>query len=47
MGLGQRAPLVMETPRLREGGSGLAQQDGMAREAKDNSGLASLRDHLE
>ena len=47
MGLGQRAPLVMETPRLREGGCGLAQQDGMAREAKDNRGPASLRDHLD
>ena len=47
MGLGQRDPLVMETPRLREGGCGLAKQDGMAREAKDNSGPASMRDHLD
>ena len=35
MGLGQRDPLVMETPRLLQGGRGLAQQDGIASEAKD------------
>jgi hypothetical protein len=47
MGLGQRDPLVMETPHLLDGGSGLAEQDGIAREAKDNIGPASMRDHLD
>jgi hypothetical protein len=45
MGLGQRAPLVMEPPPLLEGGSGLAAPDGMAREAKDTIGPAARRAH--
>src|SRR5439155_10327053 len=35
MGVGQRDPLVMEPPRLLEGGCGLTEQDSIAREAKD------------
>ena len=35
MGLGERHALAVETPRLLEGGRGLAEQDGIAREAKD------------
>src|SRR5215470_9283925 len=35
---GQRDPLVMEPPRRLHGGSGLAEEDGMASEAKDKSG---------
>ena len=37
MSPGQRDPLVMETPRRFDGGSGLAEQDGIASEAKDKS----------
>jgi hypothetical protein len=47
MGLGQRDPLVLETLRLLDGGSSLAEQDGMASEAKDTIGPASLRKHLD
>jgi hypothetical protein len=36
IGLGQRDPLAMETPRLLQSGRGLAPQDGMAREAQNN-----------
>jgi hypothetical protein len=36
MGLSQRDPLAMETPRLLQSGRGLAQQDGIASEAKNN-----------
>lgn len=36
MGLGQRAPLAMETPRLLQRGRGLAPQDGLASEANNN-----------
>ena len=35
MGLGQRDPLAMETPRRLQSGRGLAQQDGLASEAKN------------
>ena len=47
MGLGQCDPLVMETPRLLDGGSGLAEQDGIASEAKDKIGPAPMRDHVD
>ena len=44
---GQRNPLVMETPRLLDGGSGLAEQDGIASEAKDQVSPTSMRDHCD
>ena len=47
MGVGQRDPLVMETPGLLDGGRGLAEQDGIAREAKDKIGPAVGGDHVE
>src|SRR2546428_6525818 len=37
----------MEPPRLLDGGRGLAKQDGIASEAKDKIGPASMRDHLD
>jgi len=46
MGLGQRDPLVLEPPRLLEGGRSLAQQDGIAREAKEKIRPAPMRDPL-
>ena len=45
MGLGQRHPLVLETPRLLDGGSGLAEPDRITREAKDHIGPAARRAH--
>jgi len=47
MGLGQRHPLVVETPRLLEGGRGLAEQDGIAREPKDKIRPAGGGDHID
>ena len=47
MGLGERHPLVVETPRLLEGGRGLAEQDGIAREAKDKIRPAVGGDHID
>lgn len=47
MGLGQRDPLVMETLRLLDGGSSLAEQDGIACETEDKIGPAPLRDHVD
>ena len=47
MGLGQCDPLVMETPRLLDGGSGLAEQDGIASEAKDKMGPPSMCEHVD
>ena len=47
MSPGQRDPLVMETPRRLKGGSGLAEQDGSASEAKDQIGPAAMCDHLD
>jgi hypothetical protein len=44
MGLGQRDPLVMETPRLLDGGSGLAEPDGIASEVKDQIGPPPMRE---
>ena len=40
MGPGERDPLVRERPRLLEGGRSVAEQDGMARKAKDTIGPA-------
>ena len=47
MGLGQRHPLGMETPRLLDGGRGLAEQDGIASEAKDKIRPAVGGDHVD
>ena len=47
VGVGQGDALVMQTTRLLEGGSGLPEQDGIASEAKDKIGPASVRDHLD
>jgi len=44
---GQRDPLVRETPRRLEGGRGLAEEDGIASEAKDHIGPAAMREHLD
>ena len=47
MGPGQRDPLVMQTPCLLDGGSGLAEQDGIPSEAKDTIGPTPMRDHVD
>ena len=47
MGLGQCDTLVMETPRLLDGGSGLAEQDGIASEAKDKIGPPPVCEHVD
>ena len=47
MGLGQGDPLVLETPCLLDGGSGLTEQDGIASEAKDKIRPAVGRDHVD
>ena len=47
MGLGQRHPLMVEAPRLLDGGRGLAEQDGIAREAKDKIRPAVGGDHID
>ena len=47
MGLGQGDPLVLETPCLLDGGSGLTEQDGIASEAKDKIPPAVGRDHVD
>ena len=47
MGLGQCDTLVMETPPLLEGGSGLAEQDGIASEAKDKIGPPPMCEHVD
>ena len=47
MGLGERAPLLRQTPCLLEGGSGLAEQDGMASQAKDQSGPPPMCEHVD
>ena len=47
MGVGQGDALVMETPRFLAGGNGLAEQDGIAREAKDKIRPAVGGDHIE
>jgi hypothetical protein len=43
MGLGQRYPLLVETTGLFDGGRSLAQQDGIASEAKDKIRPASMQ----
>src|SRR4029450_14008610 len=45
MGLRQGAPLMMETSCLLDKGSGLAEQDGIAREAQNNIRPAVGGDH--
>ena len=47
MGLGQGDLLVLETTRCLDGGSGLAEQDGLASEAKDAIRPASGGDHVD
>ena len=47
MGLGQRAPLVLEAPRRLEGGSSLAEQDRIAGEAKDKIRPTVGGDHVD
>ena len=44
MGLGQRDLLVMETTRCLDGGSGLAEQDGMAHKKQDKIQVQASRD---
>jgi hypothetical protein len=47
MGLGQRAPLVMQTTRLLEGGRSLAEQDSIPSQAKDKIGPAPMREYID
>ena len=47
MRLSQGYPLVMKTTRRRQGRSPLAEQDGVAGEAKDEIGPAVGRDHID
>jgi hypothetical protein len=47
MGPGARAPLVLEMPRLLEGGRSLAEQDGLASKAKDTIGPAGGGEHVD
>lgn len=47
MGLGQRRPLVMEPPGRLNGGRGLAEQNGIARKAKDKIRPAVGGDHFD
>ena len=47
VGVGQGDPLLMETTGRRQSGSGLAEQDGIAREAKDKIGPAVGGDHID
>ena len=47
MGAGQGDPLLMETTGRLPGGSGLAEQDGIARQAKDKIGPAVGGDHID
>jgi hypothetical protein len=47
MGSGARAPVGRETPRLLQSGSGGAEPDGMASEAKDTLRPALGGEHVE
>ena len=47
MGLRQGGPLLVETARLLHDGCGLAEQDGIASEAKDKIGPAPMGDHVD
>ena len=47
MSLRLRAPLVREPPRLLEGGSGLAEQDGIPSQAKDKIDPTPMREYVE
>jgi hypothetical protein len=47
MGLRHRAPLVMQTKRLLEDGSGLAEQDSIASQAKDKIDPTPMREYIE
>lgn len=47
MGLGEHASLVMQTTRRLDGGSGLAEQDGIPSQAKDKIGPSPMREHVD
>jgi hypothetical protein len=47
MGLSQRHPLVMELPCRLDGGSSVAEQNGIASEAKDKIRPAVGGDHID
>ena len=47
MSLRLRAPLVMQTTRLLEGGSGLAEHDGIPSQAKDKIDPTPMREYVE
>jgi hypothetical protein len=47
MGLCQYPPLLMQTTRFLQDGGGLAEQDGIASEAKHKIGPAPMRDHVQ